>query len=85
MRVRFECVTKRFGAHNAVDHVDLDVDAGECLVLLGPSAAARRRCCGSSPGSSASTPAPSGSATAAWTRSSPPRATSRWSFRTTAL
>src|SRR5712691_506603 len=37
MRVRFECVTKRFGAHNAVDHVDLDVDAGECLVLLGPS------------------------------------------------
>src|SRR4029077_2764068 len=37
MRVRFECVTKRFGAHNAVDAVDLDVDAGECLVLLGPS------------------------------------------------
>src|SRR5712692_7778080 len=37
MRVRFECVTKRFGAHNAVDHVDLDVESGECLVLLGPS------------------------------------------------
>src|SRR2546428_43584 len=37
MRIRFERVTKRYGAHNAVDHVDLDVDAGECLVLLGPS------------------------------------------------
>jgi ABC-type sugar transport system ATPase subunit len=37
MRVRFERVTKRFGAHAAVDGIDLDVDAGECLVLLGPS------------------------------------------------
>ena len=37
MRVRFERVTKRFGAHTAVDGIDLDVDAGECLVLLGPS------------------------------------------------
>jgi multiple sugar transport system ATP-binding protein len=37
MRVRFEGVTKRFGAHAAVRGVDLDVTAGECLVLLGPS------------------------------------------------
>jgi len=37
MRVRFERVTKRFGAHTAVDGIDLDVDTGECLVLLGPS------------------------------------------------
>jgi ABC-type sugar transport system ATPase subunit len=37
MRVRFEDVTKRFGAHTAVDRVSLDVDTGECLVLLGPS------------------------------------------------
>jgi ABC-type sugar transport system ATPase subunit len=37
MRVRFERVTKRFGAHRAVDAIDLDVEAGECLVLLGPS------------------------------------------------
>jgi multiple sugar transport system ATP-binding protein len=37
MRVRFENVSKRFGAHTAVDNVDLEVDAGECLVLLGPS------------------------------------------------
>ena len=37
MRVRFERVTKRFGAHAAADAIDLEVDAGECLVLLGPS------------------------------------------------
>jgi ABC-type sugar transport system ATPase subunit len=37
MRVRFEEVTKRFGAHAAVNHITLEVDAGECLVLLGPS------------------------------------------------
>src|SRR5712691_4741816 len=37
MRVRFECVTKRFGAHFAVNQIDLEVDAGDCLVLLGPS------------------------------------------------
>jgi multiple sugar transport system ATP-binding protein len=37
MRVRFERVTKHFGAHNAVDAISLDVESGECLVLLGPS------------------------------------------------
>jgi multiple sugar transport system ATP-binding protein len=37
MRVRFEQVTKRFGSHTAVDAIDLDVEPGECLVLLGPS------------------------------------------------
>jgi len=37
MRVRFEKVGKRFGAHTAVDDVNLEVEAGECLVLLGPS------------------------------------------------
>ena len=37
MRVRFEGVSKRFGAHAALREVDLDVAAGECLVLLGPS------------------------------------------------
>jgi ABC-type sugar transport system ATPase subunit len=37
MRVRFERVTKRFGAHHAVDGISLDVESGECLVLLGPS------------------------------------------------
>jgi ABC-type sugar transport system ATPase subunit len=37
MRVRFERVTKRFGAHHAADGIDLDVESGECLVLLGPS------------------------------------------------
>jgi len=37
MRVRFEAVSKRFGAHAALRAVDLDVQSGECLVLLGPS------------------------------------------------
>ena len=37
MRVRFARVTKRFGAHLAADRIDLDVESGECLVLLGPS------------------------------------------------
>jgi len=37
VRVRFERVAKRFGAHSAIDGIDLDVEAGECLVLLGPS------------------------------------------------
>src|ERR671923_196066 len=37
MRVRFEGVTKRFGAHVAVAGIDLDVRSGECMVLLGPS------------------------------------------------
>jgi multiple sugar transport system ATP-binding protein len=37
MRVCFERVTKRFGPHVALHDVDLEVLAGECLVLLGPS------------------------------------------------
>jgi ABC-type sugar transport system ATPase subunit len=37
VRVKFERVSKRFGAHDAVRAVDLDVADGECLVLLGPS------------------------------------------------
>ena len=37
MRVRFEKVTKRFGGQSALREIDLEVEAGECLVLLGPS------------------------------------------------
>jgi len=37
MRVRFEKVGKRFGAHRALHGIDLDVEPGECVVLLGPS------------------------------------------------
>ncbi len=37
MRVRFEKVSKRFGPHVALREIDLDVEPGECLVLLGPS------------------------------------------------
>src|SRR5215213_9681156 len=35
--IRFQGVTKLFGDHAAVDHVDLDVSDGEFVVLLGPS------------------------------------------------
>jgi multiple sugar transport system ATP-binding protein len=37
MRIRFEKVSKRFGALPALREIDLDVEPGECLVLLGPS------------------------------------------------
>ena len=37
MRVRFEGVSKKFGSHVALRSINLEVDAGECLVLLGPS------------------------------------------------
>ena len=37
MRIRFEGVTKRFGAHRVFDGIDLEIGHGECLVLLGPS------------------------------------------------
>jgi multiple sugar transport system ATP-binding protein len=37
MQVRFERVSKRFGAHAALREIDLVVEPGECLVLLGPS------------------------------------------------
>jgi len=37
MQVKFERVSKRFGAHDVLRSIDLDVADGECLVLLGPS------------------------------------------------
>jgi ABC-type sugar transport system ATPase subunit len=37
MRVRFEKVSKQFGAHRALRDIDLEIQSGECLVLLGPS------------------------------------------------
>ncbi len=37
LRVRFEGVTKRFGPNTILHAIDLDVEAGECVVLLGPS------------------------------------------------
>ena len=37
MRVRFEGVSKHFGSHAALRDVSLEVEPGECLVLLGPS------------------------------------------------
>jgi multiple sugar transport system ATP-binding protein len=37
MRVRFDGVSKRYGAHAALAGIDLEIESGECLVLLGPS------------------------------------------------
>jgi multiple sugar transport system ATP-binding protein len=37
MRVRFEGVSKQFAGHAALQGIDLNVESGECLVLLGPS------------------------------------------------
>jgi ABC-type sugar transport system ATPase subunit len=37
MRVRFDGVSKRFGAHAALRGIDLEIEDSECLVLLGPS------------------------------------------------
>jgi multiple sugar transport system ATP-binding protein len=37
MRVSFEGVAKRFGPQTVLRDIDLEVESGECLVLLGPS------------------------------------------------
>jgi multiple sugar transport system ATP-binding protein len=37
VRVRFEGVHKRYGSDRALGGVDLEINSGECLVLLGPS------------------------------------------------
>jgi multiple sugar transport system ATP-binding protein len=39
--LRLRGIVKRFGAHPALDGVDLDVEAGEFFVLLGPSSAGK--------------------------------------------
>ena len=37
MKVRFDHVTKRFGPTTILDDVGLEIESGECVVLLGPS------------------------------------------------
>jgi len=50
MSIDVRHVSKRFGDFAALTDIDLHVATGELVALLGPSGAARRRCCGSSPG-----------------------------------
>ncbi len=45
MALEIDRITKRFGAREAVSDVSLTADDGEFVVLLGPRAAANRRCC----------------------------------------
>lgn len=52
------------GTKPAVDALDLHIEDGEFLVLVGPRAAASRPACGCWPAWRTSTAAPSGSATA---------------------
>ena len=37
MKVKFDNVTKQFGSRAVVDHLSLEIDEGEFVVLLGPS------------------------------------------------
>src|SRR5947199_7941459 len=37
MKVKFDNVTKQFGSRAVVDHLSLEIDEGELVVLLGPS------------------------------------------------
>ena len=45
MAIDVRNVTKRFGDFVALDDVSLDVPDGSLTALLGPAAAASRRCC----------------------------------------
>ena len=37
MNLSLQSITKRFGAVTAVDGMSLEISAGECFFLLGPS------------------------------------------------
>ena len=43
---RLEEVTKQYGARRVLDGIDLEVQPGEILAIVGPSGRARARCCG---------------------------------------
>ena len=76
-------ISKSYGAVEVIAGLDLAIDDGSFTVFVGPPAAASRRCCGWSRGSSRSPAARSGSAAVASTRPTRSSAASRWCSRTT--
>jgi sn-glycerol 3-phosphate transport system ATP-binding protein len=69
--VSFRDVRKKYGELEVIHGVTTEVADGEFVVIVGPSGAASRRCCGWWRGSSASAPARSPSARVWSTTSSP--------------
>ena len=55
MKLQLGAVVKEFGAHRVLDGIDLDVDTGEVVALIGASGSGRARCCAASTCSSRST------------------------------
>jgi ABC-type transporter Mla maintaining outer membrane lipid asymmetry ATPase subunit MlaF len=51
-------LTVRYGSHQVLNGVNLDVEQGEVMVLLGSSGSAKARCCARSPDSIAHRQAP---------------------------
>ncbi|MEY3141484.1 MAG: Sulfate/thiosulfate import ATP-binding protein CysA [Pseudomonadota bacterium] len=47
MSIEIRNVHKQFGNFHALRDVSLDIDSGELLALLGPSAVAKPPCCAS--------------------------------------
>ncbi|WBO58424.1 hypothetical protein GT370_14665 [Acidocella sp. MX-AZ03] len=48
--VRLQGLRKRFGTHDVIPSLDLEINDHEFMVFVGPRAAANPRCCASSPG-----------------------------------
>ena len=45
MKLELKGLTKRFGAHTALDALDMSVPSGSVYGLVGPNGAGRRRPC----------------------------------------
>ena len=43
--IKLERLTKRFGDTTVLDGIDLEIQQGEIIVVIGPPGPASRRCC----------------------------------------